>query len=179
MPEPAAPPHRAAIALGSNLPSLWGGREQNLLLAIEHLRRLGTISAVSAFLDTAPILYTDQPRFLNAAVLLETTLEPIPLLHALQSIELAMGRDRSPTAILKGPRTLDLDLLWFDDLVLDLPDLILPHPALHERRFVLEPVAEIAPHWRHPIIAKTASQLLAWEAQSPDTTSTKIQPHQP
>ena len=161
MPEPAAPHHRAAIALGSNLPSPWGGREQNLVLAIEHLGALGLITAVSTFFDTTPILYTDQPRFLNAAVLLGTALEPLPLLDALQAIELAMGRDRSNSAIPKGPRIVDLDLLWFDDLVLELPRLILPHPALHQRRFVLEPLAEIAPHWRHPILRRTASQLLA------------------
>ena len=161
MPEPAAPLHRAAIALGSNLSSPWGDREQNLFRAIELLGAFSAVTAVSTFFDTAPVLYTDQPRFLNAAVLLETELTPLPLLHALQSIELAMGRDRSETAIPKGPRTLDLDLLWFDNLLLELPDLILPHPALHERRFVLEPLAEIAPDWFHPILKKTASQLLA------------------
>ena len=161
MPEPAAPPHRAAIALGSNLPSPWGGREHNLTLALEHLGALGKVTAVSTFFDTAPLIYIKQPRFLNAAALLETALEPLPLLHALQSIELVMGRNRSATAIPKGPRTLDLDLLWFDNLVLDLPNLILPHPALHQRRFVLEPLAEIAPNWLHPILKKTASQLLA------------------
>ena len=161
MPEPAAPLHLAAIALGSNLPSPWGGREQNLALALKRLAALGALTAVSTFSDTAPILYTHQPRFLNAAALLETALEPLPLLHALQAIELALGRDRSATAIPKGPRTLDLDLLWFDDLVLNLPDLILPHPALHERPFVLTPLAEIAPHWLHPILKATAPQLLA------------------
>ena len=161
MPEPAAPLHRAAIALGSNLSSPWGDREQNLFRAIELLGAFSAVTAVSPFLDTAPVLYTDQPRFLNAAVLLETKLAPLPLLHALQSIELAMGRDRSETAIPKGPRTLDLDLLWFDNLLLELPNLILPHPALHERHFVLEPLAEIAPDWFHPILKKTASQLLA------------------
>ncbi len=167
MPEPAAPFHRAAIALGSNLSSPWGGREQNLTLAIEHLRALGKVIAVSTLFDTAPLIYIKQPRFLNAAALLETALEPLPLLHALQSIELAMGRDRSATAIPKGPRTLDLDLLWFDDLVLDLPNLILPHPALHERRFVLEPLAQITPHWLHPTLGKTASQLLGRLAKAP------------
>ncbi len=161
MPEAAAPHHCAAIALGSNLPSPWGGREQNLALAVDRIGALGAVTSVSTFFDTAPVLYLDQPKFLNAAVLLETALEPLLLLDALQAIELAMGRDRSDSAIPKGPRIVDLDLLWFDDLVLELPSLILPHPALHQRRFVLEPLAEIAPHWRHPILRRTASQLLA------------------
>ncbi len=160
MPEPAKSLHHAAIALGSNLPSPWGGREQNLTLAIEKVGALGKVTGVSDFFNTAPVLYSAQPRFLNAALLLTTPLRPKPLLHALLAIELALGRDRSESAIPKGPRTLDLDLLWFDDLVLALPELTLPHPGLQERRFVLEPLAQIAPHWLHPVLGKTASQLL-------------------
>ncbi len=165
MPEPAIPLpdlllHDAAIALGSNLSSPWGGREQNLTLAIDRIRTLGKVTAVSSFFDTAPVLYTPQPRFLNAALLLTTALEPRPLLQALLAIELTLGRDRSEAAVPKGPRTLDLDLLWFDDLVLALPELTLPHPGLQERRFVLEPLVQIAPHWLHPVLGKTASQLL-------------------
>ena len=160
MPEPAAAPHRAAIALGSNLPSPWGGREQNLRVAIERLSALGEVTAISSFYDTAPVLYTNQPRFLNAAALLRMSLEPAPLLRALLEIEIMMGRDRSPGALAKGPRTLDLDLLWFDNRVLATPELTLPHPAMHLRRFVLEPLAEIAPEWLHPVLGKTASELL-------------------
>lgn len=160
MPE-ALPLHRAAIALGSNLPSVWGGREENLRIAIERLGGIGTVTAVSTFFDTEPVLYMNQPRFLNAAVLLETALEGVPLLHALQAIEVAMGRDRSGAAIPKGPRILDLDLLWFDDLVLETAELVLPHPGIRERRFVLEPLAEIAPDWCHPVSGCTVAELLA------------------
>lgn len=161
MPELAAPLQRAAIALGSNLSSRWGGPERNLTLAIERLGSLGAVTAVSSFFDTAPVLYLDQPRFLNAAVLLMTALGPEQLLQALLSIEVEMGRDRSETARPKGPRTLDLDLLWFEDQVFTLPELTLPHPALHQRRFVLEPLAEIAPDWCHPVLKRRICELLA------------------
>ncbi len=157
----AAPPHRAAIALGSNLPSAWGGREETLTHAIERLGMLGEVTAVSTFFDTAPVLYIDQPRFLNAAVLLSTALEPEPLLRELLLIELGMGRDRSETARPKGPRVLDLDLLWFDDLILRSRELTLPHAELHRRHFVLEPLAELAPDWRHPVLKKTVLEFLA------------------
>jgi 2-amino-4-hydroxy-6-hydroxymethyldihydropteridine diphosphokinase len=150
----------ASVALGSNLDSSAGDRATNILLAIEHLRSLGTILAASSLYDTAPIGYLDQPRFLNAAVLLETTLEPIELLESLLAIERQMGRDRSLT-VAKGPRVIDLDLILFGDLVMQTPALVLPHPAMRERRFVLEPLAEIAPAMVDPVTGKAMVELLA------------------
>jgi 2-amino-4-hydroxy-6-hydroxymethyldihydropteridine diphosphokinase len=145
----------AAIALGSNV----GDREANFRQAVAGLKRLGEVKAVSSFYETDPVGYTDQPKFLNAAALLETELEPLPLLHALIEIERAAGRDRS-IAPPKGPRTLDLDLLLYGDCVLSGPELTLPHPEMHTRRFVLEPLAEIAPRFVHPAQNKTIIQLL-------------------
>ncbi len=145
----------AAVALGSNL----GDRERTLLRALRDLQALGTVTAISSFFDTEPVGYTDQPRFLNAAALLETALPPAKLLHGLLGIEREHGRDRSH-GIAKGPRTLDLDLLLYDDLVLQTDDLILPHPEMHRRGFVLQPLAEIAPGWMHPTRQLTVQQLL-------------------
>lgn len=153
----------AAIALGSNLASEWGDRAATLREAIQRIAQLGEVQAVSSFYDTAPVGYTEQPRFLNGALLLETELEPIALMHALLAIERTMGRDRT-AAPAKGPRVIDLDLLLMGDVVLgpeDHADLTLPHPAMAERRFVLEPLAEIAPAMIDPISCKTVREMLA------------------
>lgn len=152
--------HLAAIALGSNLPSRFGGPQENLREAVERLRRLGKVRALSSFYATDPVGYTDQPEFTNAAALLETKFEPLELLRQLLSIEREMGRDRSAAMQAKGPRVIDLDLLLMDDLVLSTPELTLPHPEMHCRRFVLEPLCEIAPDMLHPLAGLSIVGLL-------------------
>ena len=150
----------AAIALGSNLESRFGDREANLREAVRRIETLGEVRAVSSFFDTEPVGYLEQPRFLNAALLLETETEPRALMRELLGVERAMGRERVG-AIAKGPRVIDLDLLLYGDWVLWSDELILPHPRMEERRFVLEPLAEIAPEWVHPVLGVTVRELLA------------------
>jgi 2-amino-4-hydroxy-6-hydroxymethyldihydropteridine diphosphokinase len=149
----------AAIALGSNLESRFGDREANLQEAVRRIEGLGEVRVVSSFFDTEPVGYREQPRFLNAAMLLETKLGPQELMHGLLGVERAMGREREG-AVLKGPRVIDLDLLLYGDWVLWAEDLILPHPRMEERRFVLEPLVEIAPDWVHPVLGVTVRDLL-------------------
>ena len=150
----------AAIALGSNLESRFGDREANLREAVRRIGALGEVRAVSSFYDTEPVGYLEQPRFLNGALLLETDLDPRTLMRELLAVERAMGRERLG-AIAKGPRVIDLDLLLFGDWVLWAEELILPHPRMEEREFVLEPLVEIAPEWVHPVLGITVRQLFA------------------
>jgi 2-amino-4-hydroxy-6-hydroxymethyldihydropteridine diphosphokinase len=154
----------AAIALGSNLPSPFGDPEANLREALRRLANLGHVTAISTFHATDPVGYLDQPRFLNAAALLETNLSPLELLHSLLAIEHAMGRNRAHTPA-KGPRIIDLDLLLYTHAnatseILSATELTLPHPSMHERRFVLAPLAEIAPNLVHPTLHRRILELL-------------------
>lgn len=142
----------AYIGLGANL----GDRMTTLRMAIQRLETLGRIAAVSSLYETEPVGYLEQPSFLNAVVALDTALAPANLMGRLLGIERDLGRARSfPNA----PRTLDLDLLMVDDVILDTPELTLPHPRLHERVFVLVPLAEIAPEFVHPRIGKSVQEL--------------------
>ncbi len=154
----------AYIALGSNL----GDREGHLHEAITALGQLGQVGAVSSFYETEPVGAVAQPDFLNAVAELRTELQPEELLAALLRIEQQHGRDRT-TSVPKGPRTLDLDLLTYDGMILEAAALTLPHPALAQRQFVLAPLAEAAPGWRHPVSGKAAAELLAELARQTGT----------
>jgi 2-amino-4-hydroxy-6-hydroxymethyldihydropteridine diphosphokinase len=141
------------LSLGSNL----GDREARLRDAIARLQTLGRVVSVSSFYETEPVEFTDQGWFLNCAVALETTETPEQVMEAILQIEHEMGRQRLKK---KGPRLIDIDILLFSDKVVDSAELTIPHPAMHERRFVLQPLAEIAPEARHPVLKKTVRELL-------------------
>jgi 2-amino-4-hydroxy-6-hydroxymethyldihydropteridine diphosphokinase len=142
----------AYLSLGSNL----GNRESHLRDAERRLGAIGRIAAVSSFYETEPVEITAQPWFLNCAVALETALTPQELMTAILRIEKDMGRQRLQK---KGPRLIDIDILLFGNVVLDSEEVAIPHPAMHERRFVLEPLLEIAPEALHPVLNKTIREL--------------------
>jgi len=149
----------AAIALGSNLASAAGDPAATIREATHRLGALGQVLAVSQLIETDPVEVVDQPRFTNAAALLSTTLSAPALLEAMLAIERDLGRVREGV-IRKGPRTLDLDLLLYDNLVVNSGALTIPHPLMHEREFVLGPLAEIGAHLRHTVLNRTVSELL-------------------
>jgi 2-amino-4-hydroxy-6-hydroxymethyldihydropteridine diphosphokinase len=145
----------AYLSLGSNL----GDRAANLRAGIQRLSQLGKILAVSSLYETEPVdTAIVQGWFLNCAVALETDLPPKRLLDGTLNLEEEMGRRRDQS---KGPRTLDVDILLFNGLVVGVQGLTIPHPAMQHRRFVLEPLAEIAPRLRHPVLKRTIAEMLA------------------
>jgi 2-amino-4-hydroxy-6-hydroxymethyldihydropteridine diphosphokinase len=149
----------AYIGLGSNLPSFAGSPQATLAATLERIAPFARVLSRSQLYSTSPVGLADQPRFVNAVVALETELSPVELLGALLLIEADFGRDRS-LGIPNGPRTLDLDVLLYDDFVVNSSILNLPHPRMAERAFVLVPLAEIAPNVTVVTLGVTVKQLL-------------------
>ena len=146
--------HTVYLALGSNLDD----RLTNLKQAITSLSPQMEVKAKSRVYETPPWGYADQPMFLNQVIKANTYLEFEPLLKHIKRLETALGRKPS---FKNGPRLIDLDILFYDDLVLDTPSLVIPHPHMHERAFVLMPLNDIAPDLMHPTLSKTVREMLA------------------
>ncbi len=142
------------LGIGSNL----GNRKENCLNALRLLaaKSIG-VAKQSSLYETRPWGVIDQPEFINMAAEIMTDMPPVDLLGVLKGIEKALGREDTGRW---GPRTIDLDILFYDDLVLETPDLRIPHPLMHLREFVLRPLSEIAPDKVHPVLKKTVRELL-------------------
>lgn len=148
--------HLAYLSLGTNL----GNKEENLHAAMQLIKeQIGNIVSQSALYVSAPWGFSSENSFLNNAVAVETTLNPSELLHTTQGIERTLGRTHKTVNRQYSDRLIDIDILFYDSLVMDTPALTLPHPLLHQRLFVLSPLAEIAPTLRHPILQKTIRTL--------------------
>lgn len=142
------------LGLGSNV----GNREEHLFSAVRLIADIGTVVSQSSIYETEPVGLRDQPLFLNMVVGLDVGMDPQTLLLQTQAIEHSLGRVRT---IPNGPRTIDIDILLYDDVVVSSETLIVPHARLHERAFALVPLAEIAPNAVHPIVKKSIAELLA------------------
>ncbi|WP_293711191.1 2-amino-4-hydroxy-6-hydroxymethyldihydropteridine diphosphokinase [uncultured Parabacteroides sp.] len=144
------------LALGTNI----GNKRRNMITAAALLaERVGDVLALSGFYETEPWGFQSDNTFLNAALQLETSLSPLELLKATQQIELEMGRTQKSNGAYHD-RIIDIDILLYDDLILQTPELTLPHPLMHERQFVMEPLAEIAPDVIHPVFKKPVISLM-------------------
>ncbi|WP_250630263.1 2-amino-4-hydroxy-6-hydroxymethyldihydropteridine diphosphokinase [Rhodoflexus caldus] len=149
------PKYTAHLLLGTNM----GNRCDYLHFALKAIQeRAGYIYGVSPVYETAAWGFTDQNDFLNQALTLQTHWQPEELLAVLQEIEQQAGRQR---LVHWGPRTLDIDIIAIDDLVIESERLVVPHPAMRHRRFVLQPLADLVPDWRHPVLGLTCEQMLA------------------
>ena len=146
--------HTAHLSMGANM----GDRKTNINKGIAFLTKIATICNTSPFYETQPVDFLDQEWFINIVVKIETRLDPFQLLNTLKTIEKKVGRKES--SIRFRPRILDIDIIFFDKEIIHTPDLIIPHPRMHERCFVLQPLCDINPEIIHPILGRPVNSLL-------------------
>ena len=158
----------AYIGIGSNV----GDRVENLRQALKYLDGIMSLERLSGTYETAPRYVLDQPPFLNMAVGGDTPLEPLLLLEQLKKIEIDIGR--VPTEERYGPRAIDLDILFYGSDVVNEPGLSIPHPLMAEREFVLRPLADIAPNFRHPVMGRSVAEILSLLEGEPEAQMVSI-----